>query len=368
MSLHDLDELRRLRDEFHKTSGPPSLFHVTRMLFDLEGNAHDGLHQDWEEFLGNIPPLELSVDEVCGPFFQQSGYFGAIEKINDYTGLAASTLGQFPSGTSPIVYPHRDTRTDRNQWTLGLYRFSRRLEWQIAVDFRGSGSYSRLNMDSDAVVLLGCFTHDPDRLRRYHQSWATALLQPGIVVPRYAYAAIVTDLFTASALAIDLHVKDVEAGHHDPRPLVLLPEQIASIGRGAQATTPKPPTDHERPQEASAENMDVKPDPWPPDNGWHFRPGEFAFGGRKGKLTGKLWLLLKTLVEARRALTAENLRDVVWEHNEDCTVKNIRTHLSMLRTVLRTTYDLPNDLDLIPSADVGVLAAWRLDELRLIRK
>ena len=363
---YDLEELRRLRDDFSRASRPPGLFHVTRILFGLEGDPHEGLDQGWEEFLGDTPPFELSVDEVCGPFFQQSGYFGAIEKLNDYTGLAAVTLGPLPSGTSPIVYHHREARTDRNQWTLGLYRISKRLEWQIAVDFKGAGIYSKLDFDNDALNLLGCFVHDPDSLRRYHESWKAAIEQRDVRPPRYAYAAIVTDLFKASALAIDLHIKDIAEGRHDPQPWALLPERMA-LPHDNEALTKDSPAAHEGQQKAAGEKIDEKTDPWPPDDGWHFRPGEFAFGGMKGELTGKLWMLLKAFAEARRSLTSSDLLDDVWGHNETCTEQNLRNHLSRLRTALRNVYDLAENVDPIPAVDKGNLAAWRLEEKRLIR-
>lgn len=359
MSLYDLGQLLHLRKEFEKASGPLGLFHVTRILFGLDGSPHEGLDQGWGEFMGEPPLSDLSVDEVNGPFFQQSGYFGAVEKLNDYTGLAAATLGQFPLGTSPVIFHHRDARTDRNQWTLGLYRFSRRLEWHIAVDFRGRGSYSQLNFDSEAISLLGCFTRDPDKLRRYHQTWRNSLEQHGDPLPRHVYAAIVTDLFKASMLAIDHQIKAIEQGQYDPRKGVLLPGQTLFRGCLDNPVIMEGQPGQESQPDAASKREDKAPGAWPPDDDWHFRPGEFAFAGRTHSLSGKNLELLKALVEARGPVTMRGLQDKVWGSDSLCDDKNIRRYLSYLRKKLREVYDLSDDVNPIPHVDTG---AWRLDK------
>jgi hypothetical protein len=62
MMLDDLEELRRLREEYKQASGSPGLFHVTRIPFCLDLDPHAGVDQEWEEFLGNERPFEFSVD------------------------------------------------------------------------------------------------------------------------------------------------------------------------------------------------------------------------------------------------------------------------------------------------------------------
>ncbi len=200
-------------------------------------------------------------------------------------------------------------------------------------------------MDNDDLVMLGCFTNSSESLRRYHQSWRSYLEQKGLALPKYIYAAIVTDLFKASLLVIDLHIQDIEAGKHDPKPGTWWFDEEAIVYRPSKALASDSSVGHQGQPEAAAGKIDTNSDTWPPDDGWHCRPGEVAFGGNKEKLTGKLWMLLKALAEARRPLTARNLHDVVWGHNEACTDQNLRNHLSRLRTVLRTGYDLAEDVD-----------------------
>ena len=271
--LHDVDRLTQLRQEFSRFAGPPGLFHVTRVRFDLS-DAKEELGSGWEEFLGETIPFEFTIDEVQSGCLQQSAYFGARDKLDDYTGLAARVLGQFPSGTSPFESHHRNARLDRNQWTLALYRLSRRLEWDISIDFKGTGTYSALDLDGDDAFHVLRGVNDVDSLRQYMGSWKTSLEQRGVPQPRYIYAAIVTDLFGASACAIDMHLKDVEQGRYDSRPLVLPPKLI----RAQRPEAPRPvtareenqPDPGERQQERTAESEGHDKESWPPDEGWHF--------------------------------------------------------------------------------------------------
>jgi hypothetical protein len=58
--LHDLEEIRHLRDEYKRASGSPGLFHVTRIRFGLNGDPREGLDQGWEELLGDTRlPMQI---------------------------------------------------------------------------------------------------------------------------------------------------------------------------------------------------------------------------------------------------------------------------------------------------------------------
>jgi hypothetical protein len=106
---------------------------------------------------------------------------------------------------------------------------------------------------------------------------------------------------------------------------------------------------------------------WPPDQGWHFRPGEFAFRGKSGQCSGKIWQLLKLFVDSRGPIDRNTIRDTLWKdegHLVDDT--NIRVHVSNLRKALREAFGLDSNAQPIVPVDRGEQMAWRLDESVLV--
>jgi hypothetical protein len=110
---------------------------------------------------------------------------------------------------------------------------------------------------------------------------------------------------------------------------------------------------------AAVENS--PPAKWPPDDGWHFRPGEAAFRATVFEIVGQSWKLLRML--------AENVRPVSWaeisEHlasdsNTQLERENVRVHVKDLRKTLRLRFDCGTS-DPIPFVDRGAQLAWRLD-------
>jgi hypothetical protein len=354
----DLDQLQRLRRDFLAASGPPGLFHITRVRFDLKPATKE-LTKGWQEFLEAEELFELSLVEGRAGLVHHCAFYGAKEKLKDYTGLAAALLPLFPTGTAPMAYRHRDGQIDRNQWTLGLYRFAARTGHRIVLDFRGTGSYAGLNLSRDAVNAPGSYYDDRDRLQQFMQSWRQSLVRQGITLPKYVYAAIVTDLFSASVVAIDHRLAELLHSQQQTTQDDSLPDVFGVSARDAAIGGVKEPI----PEPTETE-------PWPPDDGWNFRPGEFAFAGKTGKLKGKLWKLLKALAEADAPVTPEELFVQVWSEVDpgENAHNNLRNHLTRLREALRLAFGLDHDVDPIPAQDKGELLAWKLDNECLLTR
>jgi hypothetical protein len=100
---------------------------------------------------------------------------------------------------------------------------------------------------------------------------------------------------------------------------------------------------------------------WPPDEDWHFRPGEAAFLGVPIPTAGKLWGVLKALADARgAAVTWGDLADAV---SPDTTPEPqaIRGYVSKVRAALRKAFGLDSSIDPIPNVEWGKRTSWRLD-------
>jgi hypothetical protein len=99
---------------------------------------------------------------------------------------------------------------------------------------------------------------------------------------------------------------------------------------------------------------------WPPDDGWHFRPGEAAFCGLTFNIMGRMASVLSTLANARGAArTWSELASGL--DNSDVEMTTVRGYVSQLRTVLRQRFGISN-ADPIPSVERGGgSTAWRLN-------
>lgn len=357
MQLHDLDELRRLREAFRRIASPPGLFHVTRVRLDGQPCTRSRLRSEWDHFLGSAVPFEFHSVEALGvPDYQQGCFFGAVDKLVDYTSLAAAALMQIPVGFSPMVDYRRNARNDRNQWTLGLYRSALRLECEIAVDSVGAAGYAKFSVDPKDAASLMLPTTDLAGHARFAASIRRALRRNERRLPRFIYLSLATDLCTASTHAISAHIKNVEAGKLKPHPSVLRADRIRYTRRALKRKSGSP---------AGAAGGDTAP-AWPPDEGWHFRPGEYAFLRQQAEARGKSWQLLKTLAEARRALTQRDLMSGIWKLQK-VSDSNLRGLLSKTRNLLRHDFGLSKDVDPIPAVDAGESVAWKIDE-ELLRK
>ncbi len=343
MTQDDIEELRQLRRQYEPLAAPPGLIHAMRVRFDGQPCEPDRLSEGWEEFLPDHRPSGFHVCETrTGVGMQQGCYFGAVEKLDNYTSLVARALGHFPPDYLPITHHHRDAAVDRNQWSLSLYGMVPRLEWTVSVNASGSGVYSQLEIDPTDAAWIASEMHSRGEMRRFIAEIGETLLREGKSPPEYLYASLSIDLIDMSLRVFDLHVQDILRGRYRPAPGVVTNDALSLAAMPGQSGAP------------------ADTDKWPPDDGWHFRPAEFAFSGRVEKLTGVKWRLLKLLAEKNRAVRAGTMREVVWPENR-VEISTIRSTLSDLRKILRETFRLPQDVDPIPSVDRGDNRAWRLD-------
>lgn len=102
---------------------------------------------------------------------------------------------------------------------------------------------------------------------------------------------------------------------------------------------------------------------WPPDDEWHFRPNQFAFMRRRYTANGVLGKLLEVLAKSRWPKNNNELilkiltdSDVI----EPLNIRNLHSHLSKLRKLLRKAFGLPKGFDPIPRSK-GEAKGWRLD-------
>lgn len=125
----------------------------------------------------------------------------------------------------------------------------------------------------------------------------------------------------------------------------------------------KLPSEQERERQHRARDDDSNSQPPANDekNGWAFEPGMAIFRGKRIDLSGKPWALLKALVEANgKRLDAQQLKDSAWGHDEFPDDRALVSQLSILRTKLRKSLQLPENTDPVPCVDRGPRKAWQL--------
>lgn len=141
--------------------------------------------------------------------------------------------------------------------------------------------------------------------------------------------------------------------------LVILTERFAALLRHAPNGSAAPavvPT-------VVGEKVETSPiaDAWPPDDGWHFRPGEAAFQKVIFSLRGKPWAVLKCLAEARNsARTWTELADAASPDTNPIKT-TIRGYVANARKALKTAFRLSESHDPIPNVESGERTAWRLN-------
>jgi hypothetical protein len=139
----------------------------------------------------------------------------------------------------------------------------------------------------------------------------------------------------------------------------------------AQQQPPAKMANENRPATKPATPPPAKPaQTWPPDRAWHFRPGEFAFNGKKAPIDGNPALLLKLF--AKKPGSPVTNRDIADEVYRDSLVEDstIRKAVGRLRKVLRSAFHLV-EADPLPSVarvdryKTVTDRAWKLDESAL---
>lgn len=100
--------------------------------------------------------------------------------------------------------------------------------------------------------------------------------------------------------------------------------------------------------------------PWPPDLGWHFRPGEAAFLGKVFEISGRHHGVLEVLASSNSAVSSWTIIQGL-DEDKELETKTIRGYISQVRAVLREAFNLAVDFDPIPNVDTGQRTAWKLD-------
>jgi hypothetical protein len=105
-------------------------------------------------------------------------------------------------------------------------------------------------------------------------------------------------------------------------------------------------------------------DGWPPDDKWHFRPGQYAYKGSVFELSGRHWQILKVFAEATFPVPEKTLRSEIWDDISAAAggvdERTIASTLTHLRRVLRKHWKLPASFNPIPAKDSGKQLCWRV--------
>jgi hypothetical protein len=106
---------------------------------------------------------------------------------------------------------------------------------------------------------------------------------------------------------------------------------------------------------------------WPPDSGWHFRPGEAAFNRVPFVAQGAQAKTLSVLVLAKGPVEWTKIAAEV-SPDTDIDQKTVRGYVSHARKILRDTFKLDPNVDPLPCVEQGNRTAWKLDAKVLIPK
>lgn len=358
MRSEEIARLQWLHDQFRELGRPPGLFHATQVRLDGEPCGRGGLASGWDEFLAGIKPFEFSCFETAaGPDHQQGCFYGKRSKLQDYTPLAVEAIGLCRPGVCPTLDHHRNARPDRDQWTIELYSAANMLEWDIAIDSHGSGPYAAYQIDSKDALAAVAGTREKDRLQRYLATLAEMFRQENHDPPRFIYATIATDVCAASAQRIQAEIRDLQTGSYDLPSDVIVPGGAAlQAPKDGLTSTASPPND--------SVDQPVA-EPWPPDGGWHFHGGRFAFRCRTGRVAANAMRLLRAFTDKGRRLNRDAVKEAVWG-NTPKSDQQMRTVIKAVRDALRDAFAL-SDEDPVPHEDKGELAVWWVDHDLLTR-
>lgn len=104
----------------------------------------------------------------------------------------------------------------------------------------------------------------------------------------------------------------------------------------------------------------VNSDKWPPDLGWHFRPGEAAFLGTVFEIRGRQFGVLKALAGQAGGLEVWSISKSISPEYE-LSPNSIKAYVSQVRSKLREVFLLDKSVDPLPNVDWGERTAWKLD-------
>lgn len=333
MDANDLPAILELKRQFEELAALPGLFHATRVRLDGEPAGAAEVTQHWEEFLGTRAAIGFSCLETpAGPAYQHACFFGATQKLYDYSSLAVKAIAACPLGTVPILPHHRNLVPDRDQWTLGLYALAAADPGGLVLDSLGSGGYARFGVDVQDAVVAVSGRRDAEAHRRYMATLRIAYAPQPNKGPRYIYLALGSDVCSVSAVRLGRLAAEIESKLHAPAPGVL-------------------------PVRAAGQSLL----PWPPDAGWHYRVGEAAFEHLPFRLTPLPMKLLQKLQAARSPVQRSVLENHLWPNGPVDDPSTLRAHIAALRAILRSRFKLGTQHDPVPLV-TRAPQAWQLQE------
>jgi len=188
------------------------LYHATRMVVDLaaldlpdgesevEGGSGISPKEGWEEFLDQDVFETREYARLNG--WQQSCYYGSRQLLQEYTLLAGRSLVFALPGYADYPAPTNIPHLDRDRWTFSLYELAISLRNKMGLNLFGKHPYS------DAVTspddLRWVFSHirgNPDvnaPLTMFREDYSNVVGR----LPRFVFATLLLDVFTASSFAI----------------------------------------------------------------------------------------------------------------------------------------------------------------------
>lgn len=137
--------------------------------------------------------------------------------------------------------------------------------------------------------------------------------------------------------------------------------QFAELQSPSGAGDSAPPPFNSEPPLRSAQSRDAA---WPPDDGWHSRPGYCAFQGIKVPITGMPALILDALFKATYPVGELALTEAAGSVGAKGT---LQSHLTRCRDILRTEFRIERSLNPIPSRGRGADIVWWIDRELLIQ-
>lgn len=221
------DRLESLRQEFSSVRNP-GLYHVMRTPIPFRASLDSCPEQEWEEFLQRYPALGISQFIAPGGRVQQSCFYGDEIALPVYTSLASRAFLEMPSYLLPLASSDRETSTDRDHFTLALYRLASRNHDDIPLNCHGYGSYSTIALGADVLDVLGLLCSNADQERQCLENWLQRIRNDGGQVVNHVYAGLGVDVFAAAASGLEMVIGELRSG----RPAAA-PEEAAVSNQSA---------------------------------------------------------------------------------------------------------------------------------------
>jgi hypothetical protein len=212
---HTLNLLKMLREQCRAAGSPPGLFHVTRTRFEpVAQDESTDVKDHWGEFLGDTPPFGFALSELKSGRIQQSCFYGAQEKLNDYTGIAAKITSCYSLTDLPISItfdlPCANPRILRDAWTLRLYSLAFSHPFDLPLDLTGIGRNPEQERIIEPREFLGDIGRTLELERQIMEQVRARCTEEGIPKPRFIYAALAQNVFLSSIFAVDMEISRLE--------------------------------------------------------------------------------------------------------------------------------------------------------------